>query len=443
MPTTKRSEPAPAVLAVPADAGGVSIATARLPVDIVTRVQARPPRRPSASTLQAARGICALLLLALLVCAPLAHAAPRIGVATMQPGEIFFERFGHNAIVVDDPAFAEPVSYNFGFFDMTEPDFMSRFVLGDMRYRLVAMPLSQDLAYYAEVGRGVSVQWLDLDPAEAERLARALAINALPENAVYRYDYFTDNCSTRVRDALDAATGGLLQRRLAVRSRGNTFRGDAVRLASPAPWMWLGFDLGLGPAADRPNALWNDAFVPMRLADALGTLRRDDGRPLVSGTQSLLPHRLAPEPAEAPRPWWPWLLAGLAAAIAMRALGTRRPRTLAAAVAIPLWTLCGALGLVMLFLWGFTAHHFAWGNQNLLLFTPLCLLLLHGGWTIARGRAAGQAFRGVAWLVAAGAVLALFLHWLPVLPQRNVHWIALMLPIHVALAWTLAARPRD
>ena len=79
----------------------------------------------------------------------------------------------------------------------------------------------------------------------------------------------------------------------------------------------------------------------------------------------------------------------------------------------------------------------------LLLFTPLCLLLLHGGWTIARGRAAGQAFRVLAWLVAAGAVLALFLHWLPVLPQRNVHWIALMLPIHVALAWTLAARPRD
>lgn len=442
MPTTKRSEPAPAVLAVPADAGGASIAPARLPAR-VTRAQARTPRRPFASTLEAFRGICALLLLALLVCAPLAHAAPRIGVATMQPGEIFFERFGHNAIVVDDPAFAEPVSYNFGFFDMTEPDFMSRFVLGDMRYRLVALPLSQDLAYYAEVGRGVSVQWLDLDPVEAERLARALAVNALPENAVYRYDYFTDNCSTRVRDALDAATGGLLQRRLAVRSRGNTFRGDAVRLASPAPWMWLGFDLGLGPAADRPNALWNDAFVPMRLADALGTLRRDDGRPLVSGTQSLLPHRLAPEPAEAPRPWWPWLLAGLAAAIAMRALGTRRPRMLAAAVAIPLWTLCGALGLVMLFLWGFTAHHFAWGNQNLLLFTPLCLLLLHGGWTIARGRAAGQAFRGLAWLVAAGAVLALFLHWLPVLPQRNVHWIALMLPIHVALAWTLAARPRD
>nr|WP_262378718.1 DUF4105 domain-containing protein [Luteimonas viscosa] len=369
----------------------------------------------------------------------LVQAAPRIGVATMQPGEIFFERFGHNAIVVDDPLFAEPVSYNFGFFDLDEPDFTGRFVRGDMRYRLVALPLSQDLAYYREVGRGVSVQWLDLDPDEAARLAAALADNARPENAAYRYDYFTDNCSTRVRDALDDALGGLLRRQLAGRSRGNTFRGDAVRLASPAPWLWLGFDLGLGPAADRPNALWDDAFVPMRLADALDGIRRADGRPLVAATEELLPHRLAPEPPEMPRPWWPWLLAGLAIAAALRLLGQRRPPALAA-LALPFWTLAALLGGAMLFLWGLTEHRFAWANQNLLLLSPLCLLLWPGGWRIARSRDPGKPFRALAWLVAAGAVLALFLHWLPVLPQRNAHWIALLLPIHVALAWTLAGR---
>jgi len=380
-----------------------------------------------------------VLLLALLALAPAIHAAPRIGVMTMQPGEIFFERFGHNAIVVDDPALAEPVSYNFGFFDMEEPDFMSRFVLGDMRYRLVALPLSQDLAYYREVGRGVSVQWLDLDEAQARGLADALAENARPENAVYRYDYFTDNCSTRVRDALDATLGGALQRQFTSRSRGNTFRGDAVRLASPAAWMWLGFDLGLGPAADRPNSLWQDAFVPMRLADALAGLRLDDGRPLITGTEQLLPHRLAAEPAEAPRPWWPWLLVGLVLAAGIGMLGRTRPAALAAA-ALPFWTICGVLGLVMLLLWGFTDHRAAWANHNLLLLSPLALLLLHGGWRIARGRDAGPVFRALAWITAISAVVALFLHLLPVLPQRNAHWIALLLPLHVALARALAVR---
>ena len=70
-------------------------------------------------------------------------------------------------------------------------------------------------------------------------------------------------------------------------------RGDAVRLASPAPWLWLGFDLGLGPAADRPNALWDDAFVPMRLADALDGIRRADDLLRVSG------HWVSPAEVEA------------------------------------------------------------------------------------------------------------------------------------------------
>lgn len=374
-------------------------------------------------------------LLVLLVASLAVQAAPRIGVATMQPGEIFFERFGHNAIVVDDPALGEPVSYNFGFFDLDEPGFTGNFIRGDMHYMLVALPLRDDLAYYQDVGRGVSIQWLDLDDDEAIGLAAALAENAKPENARYRYDYFLDNCSTRVRDALDNALDGQLRRQLAGRSRGNTFRGDAVRLASPAWWMWLGFDIGLGPAADRPNSLWRDAFVPMRLADALATARHADGRPLVRETVQVLPHRLAPEPPETPRPWWPWLLAGLAAAAGIYA-SARRPARVAAA-ALPFWALCGALGMVMLFLWLGTEHRFAWANRNLLLFPPLCLLLLPGTWRIARRRAAGALFHWSAWLVVLCAVIALFLNWLPVVPQRNLHWISLLLPVHVALVHVL------
>src|SRR3546814_9243888 len=78
-------------------------------------------------------------------------------------------------------------------FDPDEPDFISNFVHGHMRYRLQALPFADDLAYYRDVGRGVSIQWLNLSDAEATRLASALAENAKPENARYGYDYFTDN----------------------------------------------------------------------------------------------------------------------------------------------------------------------------------------------------------------------------------------------------------
>lgn len=383
-----------------------------------------------------------LLVLLWFAAATAAAAQPaadvRVGVITMQPGAIFWERFGHNAVVIDDPARGPPISYNFGFFDLDEPGFFGRFARGEMEYMLVALPLEQDLAYYREVGRGVSLQWLDLEPAQARRLAAELAWNARPENARYRYDYFTDNCSTRVRDALDRVLGGTLQAQMSARSQGNTYRSEAVRLASPAGWMWLGFDVGLGPYADRPLSRWEEAFVPMRLAGSLREAKLANGQPLVLSETVLVPHRIAPEPAEAPRRVWPWALAGAALALGIAVVGRRSPRLLAG-IALPSWMLCGAVGLLLAFLWCCTAHRAGWANHNLLLFSPLCLLLLPGAVRILRGRAPGSWFRRWLWVVATGSALALVLQLLPD-AQYAAPWIALLLPMHGAFAW-LWARP--
>ena len=366
-------------------------------------------------------------------------APPRIAVMTMQPGEIFFERFGHDAIVVVDPRTGEATSYNFGFFDMDEPGFAGRFALGDMQYYLVALPLQQDLSYYREVGRGVKLQWLDLPPEQAQALAEALAERAKPENARYRYDYFTSNCSTQVRDALDAAMGGALKSQMVGRSRGNTFRSEAVRLASPALWMWLGFDIGLGPYADVPMSRWEEAYVPMRLADSLDEAKNSAGRPLVQSEQVLVPHRIAPEPPERPRRWWPWLLAGLFAAAAILLAAPRKPR-LVAALALPLWLACGVVGAVLVFLWGFTEHHAAWANRNLLLFNPLCLLLIPGAVALLRKRTPARWFRWLLSIVAVAAASAWMALWLSTNPQVNHAWVALLLPVHAALAYVFVPR---
>jgi hypothetical protein len=300
-----------------------------------------------------------------------------------------------------------------------------------MQYMLVALPLQQDLATYRDEGRGVSVQWLDLTPAQSRKLADALAEAARPENARYRYEYFTANCATKVRDAIDAALDGELHHDIAGRSRGNTYRSEAVRLASPAPWMWIGFDIGLSRRADRQLSRWEEAFVPMRLADSLDEARLADGRPLVASEQMLLPHRIAPEPPERPRPWWPWLLAGVALGAAVLLSARRAPRALGAAAAV-FWLASALPGLLMLFLWFGTEHRFAWTNENLLLFDPLCLLLLPGAWRIAGGRAPGAWFRRILAAVAALAVAALLLKWVMLFSQVNEPWIALLLPVHLA-----------
>ena len=385
--------------------------------------------------------LLALFLFAALLPA-VAFAAPalRVGLLTMEPGEEFWERFGHDAILIQDTTTGAAMSYNYGYFDMDEPGFVGHFVRGRMNYQLVALPTNEDLASYREEGRGVTVQWLALDPQQAQTLAAALIDNARPEHARYRYEYYTANCATKVRDRLDEALGGLLLAQLSGRSQGNTYRSESVRLAWPAKWMAFGFDLGIAGAGDRPLTRWEEGFIPMRLRDSLREVKLANGQPLVSAEQIVLPHRLPQPPEETPHWRVPALFIGFALAVGALVLGRRRPRLLAA-LALPFWLIAGLLGCVMLFLWFGSEHTFAHRNENLLLLSPLCLLLLPGGWQRARGKVAAPSFRFWLWAVAGSAAVAGFLKFLPFLAQENLEWVLLLLPLHWALARTLDHKP--
>lgn len=367
--------------------------------------------------------------------------APRIGLVTMSPGIEYWSRFGHNAILVDEGA--RRTLYNFGYFDFGQEDFLLRFLRGRMLYQLVALPLELDLRGYAADGRGVRLQWLAIEPDAARALAASLAWNARPENAEYRYDYFTANCSTKVRDALDAALDGALRRELSGRSHGYTFRDEARRLAAPLPWLYLGIHLGLGPFVDKPTSLWEEAFVPERLREAVAGLRTPDGGPLVTAEVELLPQRL-PLPGLAPPDWRAWFLgSGLMLAGALLFAAHRSaPRALrhfGAAAAAVLWLACGLVGCGLVALWVLTDHVAAWGNENALLFNPLCLALLPAALALWRGAVLSSTARRIAFVVAGCAGFAFFLKFLPFRIQSNGDWIALMLPIHAALAWRLRA----
>src|SRR5690606_21863494 len=125
----------------------------------------------------------AFALVALLLCTA-AHAAPRIGLVTMQPGEVYWSRFGHNAILVQQPSATggapRSTLYNYGYFDFAEPGFLLRFLQGKMQYQLAALPAAEDLASYRAEGRGAILQWLAFDADEAGALARFLEWNARP-----------------------------------------------------------------------------------------------------------------------------------------------------------------------------------------------------------------------------------------------------------------------
>lgn len=377
-----------------------------------------------------------LALLLLLLLPALAGAAPRIGLVTMLPGEVYWSRFGHNAILVEGED-GRRLLYNYGFFDFEQPGFLARFLRGRMLYRLAVVPFEQDLAYYAAEGRGMQLQWLDIAPERARRLADFLAWNALPENAEYRYDYFRDNCATRVRDALDEALDGALHDQLRGRSRGLSYRSESLRLAAEEDWLWLGIHAGLGPAADTPLSRWDEGFVPMRLAEALRLVRTPAGGPLVLEERELLPHRLAPEREDPPQRRWLFVALGLLGAAILGGLGRRGPRhALAIGLLAGHWLMCGLGGSLLLGLWLATDHQIAYANANLLLLNPLGLALLPALPALTRRKATAW-MRGIALLIAlVGTALPLALA-LRLIEQDAADFVWLLLPLHLMAAWRL------
>lgn len=376
----------------------------------------------------------------------------QISLLTVGPGAIFFERFGHNAIVVRDTRSGEAVAYNYGIFDFAEGDFLANFARGHMRYRIAEGELADDIAMYRAERREIVEQRLDLSGEQAAALAQFLEWNARPENALYRYDYFTANCSTRVRDALDRALGGALRAQSEGRSRGYTYRLDALRLMAPQPALMLLIDLGLGPFADQRLDYWQESFVPETLRHVVGDMRLAgaDGatRPLVTGTQVLAAGEIEQPPALPPDLRWPFLIGGVALGFVLFWLSGRR----GAAVRVPLSLFaiafelfCAIGGLALLFLWFGSDHHAAWRNENLLLLSPLCLLLVPAWIGALRARRPARRWSVVvAWLVVLGAAFGLFSKILPWFAQENLHWIVLFLPLHLALALALpraAAHP--
>lgn len=375
-----------------------------------------------------------------------------VALLTFGPGTEVWERFGHNAILIRDRSGGVENLYNYGMFDFEQEDFFLNFARGRMTYRMAVDQATDDLPMYRAEGRWIVEQELDLTAPQRARLAAFLDWNARPENMLYRYDYFTANCSTRVRDALDAALDGAIRKQTVAPSRGFTYRMDTLRLMRPEPALMLAMDAGLGPFADQRLSYWDESFIPMELMRHLRDVRVADGNgnlhPLVA-RETLLSDARIPDPPEFPPAWvWQALAIGVLAALGLLGLGRLRARAWArvmfATVASLSALVLGLAGIVLIALWALTDHVAAWRNENMLLLDPLCLLLLPTWIGAFRAHWHPSLFArrlGVAIALLAG--LAFFIKVFPAFSQDNRFWIALLLPLNVALALSLvSARQR-
>ena len=362
-------------------------------------------------------------------------------------GDVVWERFGHNAIWIKDRARGTDVTYNWGMFDFNQPNFITRFLTGDTRYWMEAIELEPMLRYYKQRNRSTLSQELNLTPTQRLKLQQFVQWNALPQNKFYRYDYYRDNCSTRLRDALDHALSGQLQLATVTRMTSGTYRSHTQRLMTGDIPLYTGVTLALGPRADKPLSQWEEMFLPVRMANTLRATSIPDSAgvriPLVRSEMPMFTSGRPPEPA-APPNYFPWyvavgiLLAGVLIALVRSAEGGHRVSLFAATAFATLWSLiAGLAGIALVIAWLFTKHYFMGRNENLMHFDPLSIamavlipLSVYGLRGVSRALKLSS-------FVAALSLFGFVLQGLPFFDQKNGEIIALALPINLAVWWTV------
>ncbi len=371
---------------------------------------------------------------------------------TMGPGKAVWERFGHNAIWIHDPVQGTDKAYNYGLFDLRQENFLVRFLQGRMWYWMQGFPAQSYVELYRRDNRSVWVQELEMPPPARRELQRFLEWNERPENRFYHYDYYRDNCSTRVRDALDRALGGRIRQETSELATGRTYRFHTRRLTANDPLIYTGLVMALGQPVDRPISAWDEMFLPLALREHLRSISvpGSDGRPtpLVRSEQTLFESTATPPPDRPPF-WLPiYLGVGVVVGSVILALGALARRSRLARVGLIAvgggWVLLvGLVGLILAGLWGFTDHAAAYDNENLLQANLLALGLL---WLVpkaARRSATGRPALLLAAIVLGLSLLGLVLKVLPAVYQVNGEIIALALPIHLGVVGGLARLTRQ
>ncbi len=380
---------------------------------------------------------------------------------TMGPGDQVWEKFGHNAIWIRDAATGSDIVYHWGLFDFTDKEFVPRFIQGRMRYSMGAFDMEQTIEAYRQTNRTVWAQELNLDPVQRQKLADFVAWNAQPANRDYDYDYYRDNCSTRVRDAIDNALGGAIRNASLEVPTGTTYRSHTSRLTQDDFAVFSGTMIGLGQPVDQPISAWEEMFLPVRMKEQLKKIRvmtPSGSEPLVKSERVVFQATRPGEEVSVNRGIGGYLaisavILAVGALLWILPIGSGR-KTGALVLAIVWSAVAGIAGTLLAFLWGFTDHLYSYRNENLFQLNPvsllLAILLVRLIWTRRKGTDVSAASRKtsyrVALIVAAASFAGFVLQVLPGLNQVNADVISLALPLHagtLALIFALDRQPGE
>jgi hypothetical protein len=303
-----------------------------------------------------------------------------ISLLTYAPVNEIHTVFGHSSVRVFDPERQLDIVFNYGMFDYAAPNFTLNFIKGKLNYSLGIQNYRDVIAYSDYRNQTVSEQVLNLDNRQKQEIYAFLQNNYKPENRYYLYDFFFDNCATRIRDILDTTLTTSLSYDKAAVEKNVTFRELLREFTKAQPWLEFGIDLVLGLPTDKKATFEQQMFLPQYLNEsfAAGTITTaDTTKNLVQTTR---PVHLADEVPETGFSITPmllfWLFFGLTLVLNIL------PKT---SKITKIWNgvfvfIAGLAGLVILLMWFGTEHIPTKNNLNVIWCFPTHLIAAFWIW---------------------------------------------------------------
>jgi len=300
-----------------------------------------------------------------------------VSVITCDEGSEIYSLFGHSAIRIKDPVTHKDLVYNWGMFEFGDDviDFQYRFAKGKLKYYMAEERYENFIYTYQFEQRTVREQVLNLTYEDVLNLWELIQINYKPENRYYQYDFFFDNCSTRIADILEKALKNKLKIAELPEANQYTYRQLIDKQVSTSqPWSDFGIDLALGAKIDKVTTSKEMMFLPKYLEQALAlsfVRQQNKKQPFVKQTRVLVEGKdldIIPYDGISPLKL-SWYIFIFALVIHIFYIPYLTPFFDGL-----FFTTIGIMGVVLVFLWFGTDHQATKINYNLLWANPIHLV---------------------------------------------------------------------
>lgn len=296
---------------------------------------------------------------------------------TCNPGTETYSIYGHSALRIVNNANQSDIVCNWGGFDFDTPNFAWKFAKGRLDYMLNTESMSDFLQTYFYEQRSVCSQKINLQPEEKRTLIILINENLKPENVKYRYDFFYDDCSTRIRDLLEKAIGPKLLYPPVASAEAVTFRDMTGKYQAPYPWLEFGIDLIMGLSGDKKTTFRDRMFLPVDMQSCLNeTVVNRSGKmvPLLQNSEIVIDFKL-PDQNEK-KLLAPENVFALILILLILILPQIKRRSIINVIDIAIFFVFSVLAIMMIFFNFFTDHQQMKMNLNIIWLNPFLLVCL-------------------------------------------------------------------